>query len=130
MSMQDPVSDMLTRVRNAQAVLHAQVSMRSSNLKVAIADVLKSEGYINNYVVSTDKIPQLTLELKYDDGEPVISKIKRISRPGLRVYCGVDKIPTVMGGLGITIMSTPKGVLSDRNARLHHVGGEILCQVA
>ena len=131
MSMSDPIADMLTRIRNAQGVNKTTVSMPSSKLKVAIARVLKDEGYIENYAIAEDagKVT-LSIELKYYAGRPVIERIERVSRPGLRVYKGKSDIPTVMNGLGVTIVSTPKGVMTDRKARATGTGGEILCYVA
>ena len=131
MSMSDPISDMLTRIRNAQTVNKTTVAMPSSKLKVAIARVLKDEGYIENYAVAEDAgKATLSIELKYYAGRPVIERIERVSRPGLRVYKGKTEIPTVMNGLGVTIVSTPKGVMTDRKARATGTGGEILCYVA
>lgn len=130
MSMHDPISDMLTRIRNAQRANKTTVSMPSSKLKCAIASVLKEEGYIEDFSVSTDTKPTLSIDLKYYAGRPVIEQIKRVSRPGLRVYKGCDQIPTVMNGLGITIVSTSKGVMTDRKARAAGIGGELLCVVA
>lgn len=130
MSMHDPISDMLTRIRNAQRAEKAIVQMPSSKLKKAIASVLKDEGYIENFIVSTDDKPLLVIELKYYSGRPVIEQIKRVSRPGLRVYKASAAIPTVMNGLGIAILSTSKGVMTDRKARSEGVGGELLCIVA
>ena len=130
MSMHDPISDMLTRTRNAQRAGKAIVQMPSSKLKKAIASVLKDEGYIENFIVSTDDKPLLVIELKYYSGRPVIEQIKRVSRPGLRVYKASAAIPTVMNGLGIAILSTSKGVMTDRKARSEGVGGELLCIVA
>ncbi|MFP5074523.1 30S ribosomal protein S8 [Neisseria sp. WLZKY-1] len=130
MSMHDPISDMLTRIRNAQRAGKAIVQMPSSKLKKAIASVLKDEGYIENFIVSTDDKPLLVIELKYYSGRPVIEQIKRVSRPGLRVYKASAAIPTVMNGLGIAILSTSKGVMTDRKARSEGVGGELLCIVA
>jgi small subunit ribosomal protein S8 len=131
MSMCDPISDMLTRIRNAQRAEKASVSMPSSKLKVAIAKVLKDEGYIQDYAVrDRDGKPQLDISLKYHAGRPVIERIERVSRPGLRIYKGVKELPKVMNGLGITIVSTPKGVMTDRMARAAGVGGEVLCIVA
>jgi small subunit ribosomal protein S8 len=127
--MQDPVADMLTRVRNAQTARLATTDMPSSGTKIAIANVLKEEGYIADFSVSEDVQPQLTIELKYFGGRPVIEEIKRMSRPGLRQYKGKDEIPEVKGGLGIVILSTKKGVMSDRAARIAGVGGEVLCSV-
>ena len=131
MSMSDPIADMLTRIRNAQTVNKTTVAMPSSKLKVAIARVLKDEGYIENYAVAEDAgKATLSIELKYYAGRPVIERIERVSRPGLRVYKGKTEIPTVMNGLGVTIVSTPQGVMTDRKARATGTGGEILCYVA
>lgn len=130
MSMHDPISDMLTRIRNAQRANKMSVAMPSSKLKCAIANVLKDEGYIEDFVVSTDLKPILEIQLKYYVGRPVIEQIKRISRPGLRVYKGSNDIPAVMNGLGVAIVSTSKGVMTDRKARSEGVGGELLCIVA
>jgi small subunit ribosomal protein S8 len=131
MSMSDPVADMLTRIRNAQMVEKAQVSLPSSKLKVAIANVLKDEGYIDSYkVIEADGHSTLAIELKYYAGRPVIERLERVSRPGLRVYKGKDAIPQVMNGLGVAIVSTPKGVMTDRKARATGTGGEVLCYVA
>ena len=131
MSMSDPIADMLTRIRNAQSVDKAVVSMPSSKLKVAIAQVLKDEGYIDGFAVRTDDgKSQLEIALKYYAGRPVIERIERVSRPGLRIYKGRDAIPQVMNGLGVAIVTTPKGVMTDRKARQTGVGGEVLCYVA
>jgi small subunit ribosomal protein S8 len=131
MSMTDPISDMLTRIRNAQRVEKAVVSIPSSKLKVAIAQVLKDEGYIDNYAVRGDeKKPELEIALRYYAGRPVIEKLERVSRPGLRIYRGKEDIPKVMNGLGVAIVSTSKGVMTDRRARAAGVGGEVLCIVA
>src|SRR5690554_469722 len=131
MSMSDPIADMLTRIRNAQSVIKPTVSVPSSKLKVAIADVLKDEGYIESYSVEqVDGKPQLQIGLKYYAGRPVIETISRVSRPGLRVYRGSQEIPKVMNGLGVTIVSTSKGVMTDRKARAAGIGGEVLCVVA
>jgi len=129
--MSDPISDMLTRIRNGQMSEKACVSMPSSKLKVAIANVLKDEGYIEGYQVS-EIAGKSTLEvgLKYYAGRPVIEKIQRVSRPGLRQYKGCDEIPKVMNGLGIAIVSTSKGLMTDRKARANGIGGEVLCIVA
>jgi len=129
MSMQDPLADMLTRIRNAQMAEKTVVSMPSSKLKVAVANVLKSEGYISDYQVSSDVKPLLSIELKYFEGRPVIEELKRVSRPGLRQYKSVDQLPKVRGGLGVSIVSTNKGVMTDRAARAAGVGGEVLCTV-
>jgi small subunit ribosomal protein S8 len=129
--MSDPIADMLTRIRNAQSVDKAVVSMPSSKLKVAIAQVLKDEGYIDGFAVrSEDGKSQLEIALKYYAGRPVIERIERVSRPGLRVYRGREAIPAVMNGLGVAIVTTPKGVMTDRKARQTGVGGEVLCYVA
>ena len=129
MTMQDPLADMLTRVRNAQTAGLATTEMPSSGTKVAIAKVLKDEGYISDYSVSEEGHSTLSIELKYFGGKPVIEEIKRISRPGLRQYKGKDEIPQIKGGLGIVILSTNKGVMSDRAARAAGVGGEVICSV-
>ncbi|OGS90587.1 MAG: 30S ribosomal protein S8 [Gallionellales bacterium GWA2_59_43] len=132
MSMSDPISDMLTRVRNAQLAEKATVAMPSSKLKVAIAEVLKEEGYIDGYSVVSAEGGKSTLEigLKYYSGRPVIEKIQRVSRPGLRIYKGSSDIPKVMNGLGIAIVSTSRGLMTDRKARANGIGGEVLCVVA
>lgn len=131
MSMSDPIADMLTRIRNAQAVDKAVVVMPSSKIKVAIAQVLKDEGYVEGFVVkSAEGKNMLEIALKYYAGRPVIERIERVSRPGLRIYKGRDAIPQVMNGLGVAIVTTPKGVMTDRKARQTGVGGEVLCYVA
>ena len=131
MSMSDPIADMLTRIRNAQMVEKAAVTMPSSKLKVAIAKVLKDEGYIENFAVRGDAAkPELEIELKYYAGRPVIEQLERVSRPGLRIYKGRHDIPSVMNGLGVAIVTTPQGVMTDRKARATGVGGEVLCIVA
>jgi small subunit ribosomal protein S8 len=132
MSMTDPIADMLTRIRNAQMTERAIVAMPASKVKVAIAKVLKDEGYIEGFKISGDeeKKPQLEIALRYYAGRPVIEKIERVSKPGLRIYKGKDDIPRVMNGLGIAIVSTPQGVMTDRKARASGVGGEVLCIVA
>ncbi len=131
MSMSDPIADMLTRIRNAQAVDKAVVTMPSSKLKVAIAQVLKDEGYIDAFAVRSEGVKsELEIALKYYAGRPVIERIERVSRPGLRIYKGRDAIPQVMNGLGVAIVTTPKGVMTDRKARQTGVGGEVLCFVA
>jgi small subunit ribosomal protein S8 len=131
MSMSDPIADMLTRIRNAQMVEKSVVVMPSSKLKVAIAQVLKDEGYIDAYAVKGDaEKPELEIGLKYYAGRPVIERIERVSRPGLRVYKGRHEIPHVMNGLGVAIVTTPKGVMTDRKARAAGIGGEVLCYVA
>jgi small subunit ribosomal protein S8 len=122
---------MLTRIRNAQSVEKPVVSMPSSKLKVAIAQVLKDEGYIDSFAIKTEGVKsELEISLKYYAGRPVIERIERVSRPGLRIYRGRDAIPTVMNGLGVAIVTTPKGVMTDRKARANGVGGEVLCYVA
>ena len=131
MSMSDPIADMLTRIRNAQSVEKASVTMPSSKLKVAIAQVLKDEGYIDGFAVKGDATrPELEIALKYYAGRPVIERIERVSKPGLRVYKGRHDIPQVMNGLGVAIVTTPRGVMTDRKARATGVGGEVLCYVA
>ena len=131
MSMSDPIADLLTRIRNAQMVAKATVSIPSSKVKVAIAQVLKDEGYIDGFQVKTaDGKSELEIALKYYAGRPVIERIERVSRPGLRVYKGRDAIPQVQNGLGVAIVTTPQGVMTDRKARATGVGGEVLCSVA
>ena len=131
MSMSDPIADMLTRIRNAQMVEKASVALPSSKLKVAIAQVLKDEGYIDGFAVKGEAgKSELEIGLKYYAGRPVIERIERVSRPGLRIYRGRDAIPQVMNGLGVAIVTTPKGVMTDRKARAAGVGGEVLCYVA
>ena len=129
MSMQDPLAEMLTRIRNAQQVGKVDVTMPSSKLKINVARVLQEEGYVTGFSVSEDAQPQLTVELKYFEGKPVIAELDRVSRPGLRNYSGKDGLPSVRGGLGIAIVSTSKGVMTDRAARAQGVGGEVLCTV-
>ncbi len=129
MSMQDPLADMLTRIRNAQQVGKPSVTMPSSKLKVNVANVLSSEGYIGGFSVSEGAKQELTVDLKYFEGKPVIAEIDRVSRPGLRNYAGKAAIPIVRAGLGIAIVSTSKGVMTDRAARAAGVGGEVLCTV-
>jgi len=129
--MSDPIADMLTRIRNGQQAGKTSVRMPSSKLKVAIAKVLQDEGYIDAYVVrEADGKAELDVALKYYADRPVIERIERVSRPGLRVYKGSDDLPKVMNGLGVAIVSTPKGVMTDRAARASRVGGEIICLVA
>ena len=131
MSMSDPVADMLTRIRNAQSAEKAEVAMPSSKLKVAIASVLKDEGYVDGFAVREDAgKAQLSIALKYYAGRPVIDRIERVSRPGLRIYKGKEDIPKVMNGLGVAILSTSHGVMTDRKARANGIGGEVLCVVA
>lgn len=130
MSMQDPIADMLTRIRNGQSAAKKTVKIPASNIKKAIADVLVNEGFIQGYSVEEGKIPVMTVELKYYQGRPVIDELKRVSRPGLRIYKKVDELPKVIGGLGIAVVSTSKGVMTDRAARKAGFGGEIICTVA
>jgi small subunit ribosomal protein S8 len=138
MSMSDPIADMLTRIRNAQRVEKNEVAMPSSKLKVAIAQVLREEGYIDGFQVadgsgakgSAAAHPELRIGLKYYAGRPVIERLERVSKPGLRIYRGRNDLPQVMNGLGVAIISTPQGVMTDRKARTQGVGGEILCYVA
>lgn len=130
MSMQDTLADMFTRIRNAQMVAKETVSMPSSKMKVELARVLKEEGYITDYSVEGDVKPSLTVELKYFEGKPVIEKIERVSKPSLRSYKGAADLPKVEGGLGVAIISTSKGVMTDRAARQAGLGGEIICYVA
>jgi len=130
MSMSDPIADMLTRIRNAQMIEKSSVTMPSSKLKVAIAQVLKDEGYIDGFAVKGEAKAELEIALKYYAGRPVIERIERVSRPGLRIYKGRHEIPQVMNGLGVAIVTTPKGVMTDRKARQAGIGGEVLCYVA
>ena len=131
MSMSDPIADMLTRIRNAQMAEKVSVAMPSSTLKVAIAKVLKDEGYIDDFrVAGDDAKPSLEIALKYYAGRPVIERIERVSTPGLRIYRGKSDLPKVMNGLGVAIVSTSKGVMTDRKARASGIGGEVLCVVA
>ncbi len=129
MSMSDPIADMLTRIRNAQRANKIEVAFPASTRKTAILNVLKDEGYISGFETSSDIKPVTTVALKYFDGKPVISTIKRVSRPGLRIFRGKDELPSVMLGLGVAIISTSKGVMSDRAARAEGQGGEVLCVV-
>ena len=131
MSMTDPISDMLTRIRNGQKARMVSVSMPASNAKEAVARVLKDEGYITDYAIEGDAASkQLVVELKYFEGVPVIESIQRASRPGLRIYRGTDNLPKVLGGLGVAIVSTSAGVMSDRQAREKGIGGEVICIVS
>ena len=135
MSMTDPIADMLVRIRNAQMVGHVEVSMPASKLKASIAKVLKDEGYIEDFAIrqksGDDSIKkELAIGLKYYAGKPVIERLERVSKPGLRVYKGRDDIPKVLNGLGVAILSTSRGVMTDRKARANGVGGEVLCIVA
>ncbi|AMN46526.1 30S ribosomal protein S8 [Steroidobacter denitrificans] len=131
MSMTDPIADFLTRIRNAQSSGKSQVNAPASKVKLAIAKVLKDEGYIEDFSsVESDGKPALAVQLKYYQGRPVIDRLERISRPGLRVYKGKDELPSVLGGLGVAIVSTSKGVMTDREARASGHGGEVLCIVS
>ena len=131
MSMTDPIADMLTRIRNAQMVGKTAVGVPSSKLKISIAQVLKDEGYIDGFAVhEKEGKPELEIGLKYHAGQPVIEKIERVSTPGLRIYKGRDELPRIMNGLGVAIVSTSKGVMTDRKARATGIGGEVLCIVA
>lgn len=131
MSMSDPIADMLTRIRNGQMIEKETVRMPSSNLKKAIAQVLRDEGYIDGFKVhAMGGLPEIEITLKYYAGNPVIEKIERVSKPGLRIYKGRDQLPRVMNGLGVAILSTSRGVMTDRKARSLGVGGEVLCVVA
>lgn len=131
MSMTDPIADMLTRIRNAQKARKVNVSMPSSTSKQAVARVLKDEGYIADFSVADEgSKSSLTVELKYFEGAPVIERVRRVSKPGLRVYRGKDELPKVLGGLGIAIVSTSAGVMSDRQAREQGIGGEVICIVS
>jgi small subunit ribosomal protein S8 len=130
MSMSDPIADMLTRIRNGHMANKSQVSMASSQKKVNVASVLKDEGYIAGFNVEGESKPVLTIELKYFEGQPVIEDIKRVSRPGLRIYRGKGELPRVLNGLGIAVVSTSHGVMSDRRARAEGHGGEVICTVA
>ena len=129
MSMQDPVSDMLTRIRNAHHRSHPEVTMPASKLKASVAQVLQDEGYIGGFSVSAEVKPRLTITLKYFEGQPVIEEITRISKPSLRKYVGSNDLPKVRSGLGIAVVSTSKGVMTDRAARAAGIGGEVLCTV-
>ncbi len=129
MSLQDPISDMLTRIRNAQSADHESVTMPSSNTKAAICKVLQDEGYIESFEVADAVKPELTVVLKYHQGRGVIETLERVSRPGLRIYRHKDELPTVRGGLGIAVVSTPQGVMTASSAAKAGVGGEVLCTV-
>ncbi|MEM7765275.1 MAG: 30S ribosomal protein S8 [Pseudomonadota bacterium] len=131
MSMSDPIADMLTRIRNAQKARKVDVRMPSSNAKVAIANVLRDEGFVGDVTVEKNGAKaELTVELRYHEGAPVIEKIKRVSKPGLRIYKPSGDLPTVLGGLGVAIVSTSSGVMSDREARAKGIGGEVICMVS
>lgn len=129
MSLQDPIADMLTRIRNAQSADKNEVTMPASKLKKSVADVLLGEGYISGFSVSEEAKAELTIELKYFEGNPVIETIERVSRPSRRVYVGKNELPSINGGLGIAIVSTSRGVMTDRQARESGIGGEVLCTV-
>lgn len=131
MSMTDPIADMLTRIRNAQACGKPEVKMPASKLKLSLAQVLTDEGYLRDFAVAdVDGKPVLTIGLKYYEGKPVIARIERVSKPGLRVYRGTKSLPKVQGGLGVAIVSTSKGIMSDRAARAAGHGGEVICYIA
>ncbi len=130
MSLNDPIGDMLSRIKNSQSRNHKKVELPSSNFKIKISEVLKNEGYIIDYKVSSDdKKPTLEIELKYNYGSPVISSIVRVSKPGRRIFSSAQSLPKINNGLGIAIVSTPKGVMSDIDARKNKIGGEIICKV-
>ena len=130
MSINDPIGDMLARIKNSQLRNHKKVALPSSNFKIKIAEVLKNEGYINNYEVSSnEKKFELKIELKYNYGSPVISSIQRVSKPGRRIFSSAESLPKINNGLGIAIVSTPKGVMTDIDARKQKIGGEIICKV-
>ena len=130
MSLSDPIGDMLTRIKNSQMRNHKKVEMPSSNFKAKIADVLKNEGYINNFnVENNDNKNILIIDLKYNSGSPVISVIERVSRPGRRIFSSAESLPKINNGLGIAIVSTPKGVMTDIEARKQKIGGEVICKV-
>ncbi|MCB1623266.1 MAG: 30S ribosomal protein S8 [Pseudomonadales bacterium] len=131
MSMTDPIADLLTRIRNAQRAGKADVSMSASKVKASILKVLKDEGYVGEYRIANEGAKStLVIELKYYEGRPVIDRLERVSRPGLRIYRGKDDLPKILGGLGTAIVSTPKGVMTDKQARAIGQGGEVLCIVA
>ena len=130
MSLSDPIGDMIARIKNAQARSHKKVDLPSSNFKVKIADILKNEGFIKDFRVNSENNKsQLSLELKYHSGNPVISAFERVSKPGRRIFSSADSLPKINNGLGIAIVSTPKGVMTDMDARKQKVGGEIICKV-
>ena len=129
MSLSDPIGDMLARIKNAQVRNHRKVSLPASKFKSKIADVLKSEGYIIDYKINDDVKPTIEINLKYNSGNPVINTIERVSKPGRRIFSSADSLPKINNGLGIAIVSTPKGVMTDIDARKQRVGGEIICKV-
>ena len=129
MSLSDPIGDMLARIKNSQVRNHSKVSLPSSKFKIKIADVLKSEGYIIDYKINDDKKPSIEINLKYNSGNPVINTIERISKPGRRIFSSASSLPKINNGLGIAIVSTPQGVMTDVDARKKKLGGEIICKV-
>ena len=130
MSLSDPIGDMIARIKNAQDRSHKKVELPSSNFKIKIADILKNEGFIKDFKINQEsKKPLLSLELKYHSGNPVISNFERVSKPGRRIFSSADSLPKINNGLGIAILSTPKGVMTDIDARKQRVGGEIICKV-
>ena len=129
MSLSDPIGDMLARIKNSQVRNHSKVSLPSSKFKAKIADVLKSEGYIIDYKINDDKKPSIEINLKYNSGNPVINTIERISKPGRRIFSSASSLPKINNGLGIAIVSTPQGVMTDVDARKKKLGGEIICKV-
>ena len=129
MSLSDPIGDMLARIKNAQVRNHSKVSLPTSKFKAKIADVLKSEGYIIDYKINDDKKPSIEINLKYNSGNPVINTIERISKPGRRIFSSASSLPKINNGLGIAIVSTPQGVMTDIDARKKKLGGEIICKV-
>jgi len=129
MSLSDPIGDMIARIKNSQMRNHKKVELPSSKFKIKLADVLKNEGYIVDYKVTEEQKPNLEINLKYNSGNPVISSIERVSKPGRRIFSSADSLPKINNGLGIAIISTPKGVMTDIDARKQNIGGEIICKV-
>ena len=129
MSLSDPIGDMLARIKNSLMRNHKKVNLPSSNFKVKLAEVLKSEGYIIDYKITDEKKPNLEINLKYSSGNPVINSIERVSKPGRRIFSSAESLPKINNGLGIAIVSTPKGVMTDIDARRQNIGGEIICKV-
>ena len=129
MSLSDPIGDMIARIKNSQMRNHKKVELPSSKFKIKLADVLKNEGYIIDYKVTEEQKPNLEINLKYNSGNPVISSIERVSKPGRRIFSSADSLPKINNGLGIAIISTPKGVMTDVDARKQNIGGEIICKV-
>tara|TARA_B100000700_G_scaffold241825_1_gene269261 strand:+ start:2746 stop:3138 length:393 start_codon:yes stop_codon:yes gene_type:complete len=129
MSLSDPIGDMLARIKNSLMRNHKKVNLPSSNFKVKLAEVLKSEGYIIDYKITDEKKPNLEINLKYSSGNPVINSIERVSKPGRRIFSSAESLPKINNGLGIAIVSTPKGVMTDIDARKQNIGGEIICKV-